>query len=107
MDRSFTFDITKERLEKIKLLIKNPDTISNFINGAIDIRIKTLETRYLMDFLYYLGLPTIAFLGMVGITLLFPTLFFYMLTVLLGAYIVILFFLFYNKYRGKKKWAKE
>ena len=87
----------------IKKLIKNPDTISNFINHAIDIRIKTLETKYMSDFIYYLGLPTLAFLGMVFISLTFPTWFFSILTGVIGLYIIILFFLFYNKYRGKKK----
>jgi len=108
LDRSFTFDITKNRLERIKKLIKNPDTISNFINRSIDKEIRTLETRYLSDFIYYLGLPTLAFLGMIYISLTYPTFFFFIIMSVLGFYIIVLFFLFYNKYRGGKKlWRKE
>jgi len=97
-----------ETLEKIKLFVKNPDTTFNFVNRAIDREIKTLKTRYLSDFIYYLGLPTLAFLGMVYVSLTYPTFFFFIIMAVLGFYIIVLFFLFYNKYRGGKKlWRKE
>jgi len=106
LDRSFTFNIGKERLDKIKKIIKNPETISDFINGSIDIRIKTLETRYMSDFIYYLGLPLLGFLGAVYLALTYPSWFFFIIMTVIGFYIVVLFFLFYNKYRGGKKWLK-
>ena len=104
----FTFTPTEERLEKIKKHIPNPDTpdtisISKFINRAIDYKIKNIETRHLSDFIYYLGLPTLAFLGMLFLSLTLLNLFFYILTTVIGGYIVILFFLFYNKYKKVKK----
>jgi len=102
MERNFTFNITIERHKKVKKHIKNPDTIATFINKSIDQRIKMLETKYLSDFIYYLGFPTLMFLGMVSLSLVFPNWLFYVLTVIIGIYIVILFYLFYNKYRGVK-----
>ena len=53
--------------------------------------------------MYYLGLPTLAFLGLIGLTLTFPTIFFLGLTIVTGGYIVVFFFLFYNKYKKVKK----
>lgn len=102
MDRSFTFNIGLERLTKIKKHVTNPDTVTNFITRSIDHEITNLETRHLSDFIYYIGFPTLAFLGMVSVTLMFPSLFFYILTGVIGVYIIILFFLFYNKYKKVK-----
>jgi len=99
----FTLWTTKTRLDKIKTFVSNPDTISNFINKAIDHELHNLETRYMSDFIYYLGFPTLAFLGMVFLSLSYLNLFFYIITVIIGIYIVVLFFLFYNKYHKKEE----
>ena len=105
MGERLTFTITEERHKKIIPLIKNPETITSFVNNAIDHEIHNRKTRFMSDFIYYLGFPTLAFLGLVFLSLTFMNLFFYVLTVILGSYIVVLFFLFYNKYHknGKEK----
>jgi len=99
----FTLWTTNTRLDKIKPLVKNPETISSFINRAIDHEIHNIETKYLSDFIYYLGLPTLAFLSMVFICLYFALLFLYIITVVLGIYIIVLFYLFYNKHHKEKR----
>ena len=103
--RGFSFNIGQERLDKIKTHIYNPDTVTNFITRAIDHELVNLETKHLSDFIYYIGFPTLAFLGMVAVTLILPSLFFYILTSVVGVYIIILFYLFYNKYRKVKQHA--
>lgn len=99
MDRTFTFDITKERYNRVK---KQSSNISLFINQSIDFYIIHLQTRHLQDFMYMIGLPFLVFLIMTGLTLYFATLFFYLLTSISGIYFTIFVFLFYNKYRGVK-----
>jgi len=104
MDRSFCFDITSKRLEKVKKVVENHNmfpTVSTFINKSIDFYLEHLRTRFLSELMYYIGFPALAFIGLIGITLLFPTLFLYIITGILGVYLLILGFLFYNKYRGK------
>lgn len=103
MDRSFTFNITEERYNEIKKYLKNPETVTSFVNNSIDNQIENIKSRYLIDFIWYLGMPTLGFLGMVSICLLYPTLFFFIITIILGVYIVILFYVFYNKYHRRKK----
>jgi len=100
---TFTISTTSERLDKIKNVIKNPETMASFINRAIDHELHNLETRYMSDFIYYLGFPTLAFLGMAFLSLTFMNLFVYIITVIIGIYIVVLFFLFYNKYHKKEE----
>jgi len=101
--KNFSFSTTTERLNKIENIIKNPETMSSFINRAIDHEIHNIETKYLSDFIYYLGLPTLAFLSMVFICLYFALLFLYIITVVLGIYIIVLFYLFYNKHHKEKR----
>ena len=83
MDRSLTFDITKKRYDEVKVYCKKTETITQFINKAIDIRIETLKTRYLMDFLLYLGFPSLAFLCVAGFSLWLQNTLFYILTIII------------------------
>ena len=99
MERNFTFNITTERYKKVK---EHCDNISQFINESIDINIKRIETKHLSDFIYYIGFPFLCLLGSIAITLYLGSLIFYIITGIIGVYLIILIFLFYNKYRGVK-----
>ena len=99
---SFTFSTTSERLEKIERLNGFPSK-SDFINRALDFYINHLETKFLSDLLYYIGFPFVALLGFVGLSMFFLNWFFYVCTIIVGMYIIILGFLFFNKYKKVKK----
>jgi len=97
---SFNFSTTSERLEKIERLNGFPSK-SDFINRALDFYIEHLETRYLIDFMYYIGFPFLALLGFVGLSMFFANWFFYICTIIVGIYIIILAFLFGHKYKNR------
>lgn len=101
---TFTISTTTELLKDINVLItKNQfKNTSDFFNKTGLARVNDLKSRYLSDFIYYLGFPTLAFLSMVFVCLTFPSFFIYIITIIVGIYIVILFYLFYNKYRGSR-----
>ena len=85
MDARFSLYIPSEKLEKIKRLSKKRAITNNdFVNQAIDFYLNHLETKFLSEFMYYIGFPTIAFIGLVGVTLFFATIFFYILTAVTG-----------------------
>ena len=104
MDKTFSFVITEQRHEKVKKIHdKNKsDSMADIINTAIDFYLNHLETKYLMDMMYFFGIPFFIFLTAVGITLYFSNMFFYVVSGVSGIYLVIFFYLFYNKYRGVK-----
>lgn len=99
MHRNFTFDIETERYSKVK---KHSSNISSFINTSIDFYLRHLETKYMQDMMYMIGIPFFMFLVTTGLTLYFATMFFFVLTVLAGIYFIIFTYLFYYKYRGVK-----
>jgi len=98
---TFTFSTTQHRLNKIEKLNRYPSK-SDFINKAIDLYVEQIETRYLSDFIYYIGFPLLGFLGFIGLTLYFATPFFYLCTMIISIYIIILNFLFFKKYKKVK-----
>jgi hypothetical protein len=101
-----TFTIGNDRYKRVEDYVKNNKAFPNmsfFINYSIDFFMDHRHNKFISDFIYYLGFPFLAFLGLVGITLLFPTLFFYILLVIVGIYLIVLFYLFYNKYKGVKR----
>jgi len=98
---SFTFSTSQSRLDTIDRLNRF-NSKSDFINKAIDIYIEHLKTKYLTDFIYYIGFPFIALFGFVGLSMFFLSWFFYVCTIIIGIYLCILIFLFISKYRRKK-----
>lgn len=103
-----SFSTTDERVSKIDSLVKtgmSPDR-STFINTSIDFYMRHIETKYLSDFIYYIGFPFLALVLCVGFTMIFLSWFFYLITIMIGAYLIILIFLFYKKYRGRV-WQKD
>jgi len=99
---SFSLSTTVKRLQEIERI--NPyNCKSDFINKAVDIHIKSLKTRYLSDLFYYIALPFLSFMGFIGITLYLADMFFTILTCIVGIYLIILVFLFYDKYKKVKK----
>lgn len=107
MPTRFTFEIGEKRLENVKRHLKENETITEYIQKSIDYKLKMQDSRYLSDFIYYLGMPFLAFLGLVGLCLFIPNIFFYSLLIVVGFYISILFYLFYNKYRGGESARKS
>ena len=101
---TFTISTSTELLNEINILIKKEQfkNTSDFFNKTGLARVNDFKSRYLSDFIYYLGFSTLAFLSMVFLSLTFLSLFFYIITIILGIYLVILFYLFYNKYRGNR-----
>ena len=102
---NITFSTTKDRIDKIDKFVISNDTPhrSAFINKAIDEYFKQIETRKLLDFMYFIGLPFFAFLISVGVTLVINSLFFYIISAIFGFYLMIFIFLYHNKYKEVKK----
>jgi len=99
-----SFSTTDDRLEKIDGYIQKgafPDR-SSLINSSIDFYLDHLQSKYVQDFMYMIGLPFFLFLVMLGFTLYFQTVYFFVLTGMSGVYFMVFIFLFYNKYRGVK-----
>ena len=99
-----SFSTSDERIQTIDSFVKtgySPDR-STFINTAIDFYLNHIRTKYLTDFMYFFGIPFFIFLVSVGITLYFSNMFFYVISSISGIYLIIFFYLFYNKYRGVK-----
>jgi len=99
---SFNFSTTAERLKKIDKL-NSFNSKSDFINSALDYYIEHIETKYLSDFIYYIGFPFISFIGLFGLSLYFINWFLYFCTVIVGIYLCILGFLFMRKYSRRRK----
>ena len=104
-----SFSTTDDRLQKIDTFIKNgmsPDR-STFINKSIDYMVKTYESQFIIDFMYFISIPLLFFLIVIGLTIYLASIFFYLLSGISGIYLVLFVFLFYNKYRGVKWQIKE
>jgi len=99
-----SFSTSDERLDKIDSFIKNGHTSdrSTFINQSIDFYFRSLESKKIIDFMYLISIPFLFFLTTIGITLFFASLFFYIVSTVSGIYLIIFFYLFYNRYRGVK-----
>ena len=102
---TFTISTTTELIDEINKLIGNKhyNNISDFFNKTGWSQINDIRNRFFSDFIYYLGFPTLAFLGLVFLSITLINLFFYILTIIVGIYIVVLFHLFYNKYHKEKR----
>ena len=98
---TFTFSTTKDRLEKINILVdaNHFNNTSNFINKAIDFYIRDFENKKIMLFWYYICIPLFFFLICIGITLFTANMFFYILTGLGGINLMIFIFLFFDRYK--------
>jgi hypothetical protein len=104
MNRNFTFDMTQERYERIKEYVEKHKAFNSmgfFLNYAADFYIDHRRSKQLSDFLYYIGFPLVAFICFISLMLYFSDFFFYILTSIIGVYLIILCYLFVNKYRGK------
>ena len=99
MHRNFTFNIETERYKKVK---QHSNNVSTFINTSIDYYMKHLETKFIQDMMYMIGLPFFIFLIMTGLTLYFVTIYFFVLTGISGIYFMIFAYLFYYKYKEVK-----
>ena len=99
---SFNFSTTSKRLEKIDQL-NSFNSKSDFINKALDMYIEHIETKYLSDFIYYIGFPFLAFISFIGFSIYLVNWFFYVCTIIVGLYLCILVFLFARKYSRRKK----
>ena len=105
MSRNFTFDITDNRYEKVKSFVdknKRYPSIGYFINYIIDKEIDNRKEKILTDFIYYIGFPFLCFIGCIGLTFYFNDFFFYIISGVIGIYLIILCFVFYKKYFGEK-----
>ena len=93
----FSLYTTEKRVEQCNKFIDNKrfNAVSDVINTAID---KAL----VLEFITHVGVSLFWFLAGVGLTLNDPGLYFYVLTVGAGIYLVISFSIFYNKYKGVK-----
>lgn len=101
---SISFSSTDERICKIDVFVEKGlfADRSTFINKAVDFWFETKESKRTLDFMYFVSIPFLFFLVTLGITLYFGSLFFYALFGISGVYLIIFFYLFYNKYRGVK-----
>jgi len=106
---SVTFRTSDEKLEKIDTFIKKNKHIkdrSDIINKSLDFFIQHIETKFLSDFIYYIGLPSLAFIGSIFLTFYLTDIIFYIIAAIIGVYLVILVYLFRYKYRGGRKSLK-
>jgi len=108
MKTGFSLSTTTERLSKVDGFIGNNSNYADraaFINDAIDKFFEAYNAKFVIDFMYFIGVPLFLFLISVGLTLYLVSLFFYIITGISGIYLMIFFFLFYNRYKGIK-WKK-
>jgi len=97
---TFTISTTEELIGKIKE--KNPN-ISNFFNEAALYRLSEQKTQKRVEFMWFIALPFLAFLGLLYLTLYLKDMFFYILMAILAIYLIIFIYLFVDKhYRSKK-----
>ena len=99
---AISFSSTDDRISQIDAFVKTgtyPDR-STFINISLDHMFKSIESKRILDFMYFVSIPFLFFLITLGITLYFGSLFFYVLSSVSGVYLIVFFYLFYNKYRG-------
>jgi hypothetical protein len=104
MKPPISFNLDDERISKLDSLIKNGGfkDRTDCIVKSLDFMFKTLESKHLIDFMYFVSIPFLFFLVVIGLTLYLTSLFFYIMSAISGIYLIIFFYLFYNKYRGVK-----
>ncbi len=98
------FSSTTERIDRIDNLVSNgfyPNR-STFINTSIDFLLRTHDINRIVDFLYFVAPGVFFFLGCVGLTLFLRSVFFFVLTGISAIYLMVFFYLYYNKYKGVK-----
>jgi len=103
-----SFSTTNERLQKIDAFVQNkmfPDR-STCINAGIDLLVKDIEIGRTVEIMYNISLPLFFFLVTIGLTLFLRSLFFYVISGIMGLYLMVFIFLFYKKYRGIR-WQRE
>jgi len=105
---SFTLWTTVEVIEEVKNIVKNNKnypTIASYINKAIYFYNKRNQEQKSIEFMYFICIPLGLFLGCIGLSLHLASLFFYIISVIFGIYLMVFVYLFYNKYfRGNKVW---
>jgi len=107
MKTAFSLATTTERMNKVESFVGNNNYTDKaaVINAAMDKFFELYDSKYVIDFMYFIGVPLFLFLVSVGLTLYLASLFFYIIAGIAGIYLMIFFFLFYNRYKGIK-WQK-
>uniref|UniRef100_A0A6M3LZM6 Uncharacterized protein n=1 Tax=viral metagenome TaxID=1070528 RepID=A0A6M3LZM6_9ZZZZ len=100
----FTISTTTELLDEIRNKTGN---VSNFFNIAARYKLKEYHNRKLTEFMLYIAIPALGFIGSIAATIYFKTLFFYTLMGIGAIYLIIFVFLFYDKYYRNKKEEKK
>jgi len=103
-----SFSTSDDRLVRIDRLIVDkiyPDR-STCINNFIDHGLKNLEINKIVDFMQFVAFPLFFFMVSLGISIVTPSIFFYILSGLAGLYLIIFGSLYYRKQEGFKKWQK-
>lgn len=109
MVSKISISTSDERLRKIDSFLKKTSKFqdrSSLINKAIDFYFQHIETKSLSDFIYYIGLPSVAFIACIFLTFYLTEVVFFILSAVIGIYLIILGYLYNYKYRGKI-WQKE
>jgi len=99
-----TITIDDELLKNIKKQIKNSHTsnVSNFFNEAARFKLNQYKNQYQTEFMWYIALPFLGFIGCLYATIYLASMFFFIITGVVGLYLIIFITLFLKKYRGKK-----
>ena len=98
---TFTISTTTELIEEIKKHTDN--NISSFFNKAACFQLNQYKLQRQTEFMWYIALPFLGFIGCIGATLYFESIFFFILMSVSGIYLIIFITIFINKYRRKKK----
>jgi len=99
-----SFSTSDERINWLEKLVEKgvyPD-VSTCINESIDLNRRGIENKKSIEFMYFICIPLGLFLGCLGLSLHLASLFFYIVSVIFGFYLMIFVYLFYNKYRSVK-----
>ena len=105
MERRLTFVITDERYNRLEEYLQEHTifpSMTHLINYAIDYYIDTHKARMISDFIYYIGFPFGVFLGFIFLTFYLKDVTFYVLTAIVGFYLIILIYLYYDRYLKNK-----
>lgn len=97
---TFTISTSTELIEEIK---KHTDNVSSFFNGAVRFQLNQYRTQRQTEFMWYIALPFLGFIGCIGATLFFESIFFFILMAVSGIYLIVFITIYINKYRRRKK----
>lgn len=108
MRKTISFSTTDKRVKRISDYVDDKHYVdtSGFINAAIDKLFELHEMNVTIDFLNFIAFPLFLFIITVGMVLIIPNLFFYILNGLSGIYLIVFVYLFFYKYRGVS-WYKQ